>query len=649
MIFRSLLVFFVSFFSFTFCFSQAIGINSTNSSPDASAILDITSTSKGFLLPRMTSSQMSNISSPATGLMVYQTNGTPGFYFYSGNAWVKIDADGVPVEDDPEVGTNTANYIPKWNGTELVTGTINDYQGKLGIGVSSPTTYSIQGPSSFSLGVDLSSGGTTRTAEMELYNASDGAINFKTYNSSTGGINFYTQGTKQVTISQSGYLGIGDGTPEQRFEVADHLSQIISNSDVFISNIHGYHNNGLLVHTGYDDGVDIARFSSIGNSYVEVPRLVIKDNGRVGVGTDSPSANFELESSESATLLIDGNTGGGAPSWASRILLNSNIDYRGRGMWLTCGDNDDWYAGVPYGGGGFTIGRNATEPEYKANSHFFVAESGNVGIGTTNPNRGKLQITGNQQCCGSVVGSFNYFIPGSGYTQWNWYSGSSDFPISVYADGRFMGAGIHIFSDERIKDVVGKSNNSNDLKTLMNIEITDYYLKDKSNGNRPYKKVIAQQVKEVYPQAVSLTTDIVPDIYKIAKIDNGRITLKTNLKVGEKVKLIFKDKKQVFEVLNIDKDGFNVSSDKTGNVFVYGREVDDFHSVDYESISMLNVSATQQLFHLLMKQQEKIMELSKRKKTLIEDNNSMKAQLDKNTRLLEEIQKTLNVSGSNQK
>jgi hypothetical protein len=58
-------------------------------------------------------------------------------------------------------------------------------------------------------------------------------------------------------------------------------SQVISNNDVFITNIHGYHNNGLLVHTGYNDGIDIVRFSSIGSGFVEVPRMVVRDNGWV--------------------------------------------------------------------------------------------------------------------------------------------------------------------------------------------------------------------------------------------------------------------------------------------------------------------------------------------------------------------------------
>ena len=228
----------------------------------------------------------------------------------------------------------------------------------------------------------------------------------------------------------------------------------------------------------------------------------------------------------------------------------------------------------------------------------------NVGIGTTNPIRGKLEITGNQQCCGTTQGDFWYYLYNNPNGQFQWYNGTDNFDISVYADGRFMGSGIHIFSDERIKNVIGLSNSKKDLSTLLSLEITDYKMKDKLKGNKPYKKVIAQQVMSVYPQAVSLTTEVVPDIYKVSSIEDGYVSLETDLKAGEKVRLILEDETSLFDVISADKNGFKVSTDKSGKVFVYGREVDDFHAVDYESLSMLNVSATQELYTLILSQQQ---------------------------------------------
>ena len=67
-----------------------VAINGDGSSPDASAMLDITSTSKGILIPRMTQTQRDAISSPASGLMVYQTDNTVGFYYYDGSSWTAV-------------------------------------------------------------------------------------------------------------------------------------------------------------------------------------------------------------------------------------------------------------------------------------------------------------------------------------------------------------------------------------------------------------------------------------------------------------------------------------------------------------------------------------------------------------------------------
>lgn len=70
--------------------AQNVGINATGAAPLASAMLDVTSTTSGFLVPRMTLAQKTGIGAPATGLLVYQTNGTAGFWYYNGAVWVQL-------------------------------------------------------------------------------------------------------------------------------------------------------------------------------------------------------------------------------------------------------------------------------------------------------------------------------------------------------------------------------------------------------------------------------------------------------------------------------------------------------------------------------------------------------------------------------
>lgn len=94
-------------YALLFCFSLLASMsNAQNSfpasgstgigtiSPDASSILEMQSTKQGMLVPRMTKNQRDAIVSPATGLMIYQTNSTPGFYYYSGTVWTAISSKG---------------------------------------------------------------------------------------------------------------------------------------------------------------------------------------------------------------------------------------------------------------------------------------------------------------------------------------------------------------------------------------------------------------------------------------------------------------------------------------------------------------------------------------------------------------------------
>ncbi|MCX6303563.1 MAG: DUF1566 domain-containing protein [Bacteroidetes bacterium] len=69
-----------------------VSITPDNAPPATSAMLDVQSATKGMLIPRMTAAQRTAIASPAVGLMVYQTDGTAGFYYYNGTTWNVLSA-----------------------------------------------------------------------------------------------------------------------------------------------------------------------------------------------------------------------------------------------------------------------------------------------------------------------------------------------------------------------------------------------------------------------------------------------------------------------------------------------------------------------------------------------------------------------------
>ena len=71
-----------------------VGISTDSSIPNSSAMLDVQSTTKGILIPRLTMDQRIAIINPANGLMVYQTDDVSGFYYYNSIIWQRIGESG---------------------------------------------------------------------------------------------------------------------------------------------------------------------------------------------------------------------------------------------------------------------------------------------------------------------------------------------------------------------------------------------------------------------------------------------------------------------------------------------------------------------------------------------------------------------------
>jgi hypothetical protein len=80
--------------------AQGVKIGDNANVADPSAMLDVESVNKGVLHPRMTESQRDAIASPATGLLIFQTDVTQGFYYWTGGCWQMI-GDATPCVSAP--------------------------------------------------------------------------------------------------------------------------------------------------------------------------------------------------------------------------------------------------------------------------------------------------------------------------------------------------------------------------------------------------------------------------------------------------------------------------------------------------------------------------------------------------------------------
>ncbi len=233
---------------------------------------------------------------------------------------------------------------------------------------------------------------------------------------------------------------------------------------------------------------------------------------------------------------------------------------------------------------------------------------------------------------------------------------------SAYFDALSISNNIFIASDKRVKNIIKKSNTQEDLRILRKVEIVDYTKIDKiKNGHKIEKKVIAQQIETIFPQAISEKRGFIPNIYKSADttifLANGMVDLyiKNKFNIGDVVKIIFEEfdsthqkiseqseitivEKRLPESIRVKLNNTfekkNINS--TYSVFIYGQQVEDLKIVDYDALSMLNVSATQELTRLLT-QNDSI--LNFQDIWLTEKINNIKIELHKNRRKFNNIRK----------
>lgn len=120
---------FILFVVFSINANAQTGIGT--STPNASAKLEVAATDKGFLLPRMTAAQRGLIPSPATGLLVYQTDVEAGFYVNTGipvtPVWTRVNMDWTRTGNDISYTSGNVSTTGNLTGGNVSTSTISGF------------------------------------------------------------------------------------------------------------------------------------------------------------------------------------------------------------------------------------------------------------------------------------------------------------------------------------------------------------------------------------------------------------------------------------------------------------------------------------------------------------------------------------------
>lgn len=196
--------------------AQSVAINTDGSVADATAILDVKSTAKGMLIPRLTTAQRTGIATPATGLLVFDT-GTNAFWYYNGAGWVKLDAAGNNWSLGGNSGTTAGtHYIGTSDNLPLVVKVNNEPAGfvSTGSGVypNFNTGWGFHALSNYTTGAyNTAVGARTLVNNTGTYNTSVGTYALM-YNSN--GVSNTALGASALSSNIDGdyNTGIGAGT-----------------------------------------------------------------------------------------------------------------------------------------------------------------------------------------------------------------------------------------------------------------------------------------------------------------------------------------------------------------------------------------------------------------------------------------------------
>jgi len=274
-----------------------------------------------------------------------------------------------------------------------------------------------------------------------------------------------------------------------------------------------------------------------------------------------------------------------------------------------------------------------------SNNRLTILSSGLIGINTNSPSFA-LDVNGTNllNTC-NVGGRPEVYFNANVSINNTLFAGNSTNIADVVA--RFIGSIVTTSyvlssSDFRIKTNINNLDNYSSLNKILSIEVKKYNYKDIiQNQNKIHYGFIAQQIKEIIPDAITLTSDFIPNIYSLCSNNSNTIIIpeiilsNNNININDEITIINGNnyEKNNYIITNINSNQITINENlNCSNCFVYGTKVNDYHVLNKDSIYVLNTSAIQELYKIIQEQKKLIDNLYEQINTInqILKNNNLK-------------------------
>jgi hypothetical protein len=350
---------------------------------NSSAMLDVKSTTKGLLIPRMTGTQISNISSPATGLLVFKTDGYPAFYYNAGTPaspyWLELSStlidEMMDADADTKVQVEESSDEDKIRfdvaGSEAM---IIDEDGYVGIGTSSPT-YELDVTGDIRTSGDIITDSRylyfgnnqklygDNSIDLKYYSNYDGATGFDMFDSDNdyyGGLygegewfslreadggfiilhqkdnhtQFRINNDEKMRLTSAGRLGIGTTMPSQQLDITGNFRMLETTSSagtIYAGSYRFIHNYGM---NNIFAGLDAGNYSLSGSHNIGIGSLTLSSltSGYQNIALGNQAlANTNSQSGSTAIghfalFSLNSSGGGGSNSHNTAIGLYSQYE-----------------------------------------------------------------------------------------------------------------------------------------------------------------------------------------------------------------------------------------------------------------------------------------------------------------------------------